>query len=385
MSSLWRRLALFNQGLAINHSFGKGLEATQCAIEHLGYVQIDTISVVERAHHHVLWNRIPDYDNNHLNQLVKRKSIFEYWYHAASYLPMRDYRFVLPQMASVRNGESRYFGRGDPHLMNEILARVRVEGELKLRHIDKNTKGENAGWWNSGPARRSVEQLFMQGDLMICSRNGMEKVFDLTERCLPPDLNLSMPSIDEYALYLFQTTLRSHGVFTWKQLLHLKVGEPIRNAMRKVIDEQLENGKIIEFKSPEGYPFYIHPQSLETLAQLKFGVKILSPFDNLIIHRERLSQLFNFEYKIECYVPAQKRLFGYFCLPVLYGDQLVARIDCKAHRRDKKLEVLSLHIEDKHKIEDKEHFISALNQELIRFCYFNQCTTLDQHVIDQCL
>jgi uncharacterized protein YcaQ len=104
MMSQWRRLALSKQGLASQRQFGTGLSGTRRAIEHLGYVQIDTLSVVERAHHHVLWNRVPGYDPSHLNQLVSKQHIFEYWYHAASYLPMRDYRYALPHMTSVRNG-----------------------------------------------------------------------------------------------------------------------------------------------------------------------------------------------------------------------------------------------------------------------------------------
>ena len=218
-----RRLALSHQGLATSSIFDEGLNGTRQAIEHLGYVQIDTISVVERAHHHILWNSVPHYKPSHLNQLVQQQHIFEYWYHAASYLPMQDYRYALPHMEMVRNGEHRYFNRGDAKLMNEILARVKDEGKIRLRDIEQKNKTNTGGWWNSSLARRSVEQLFMQGDLMISERHGMEKTFNLTERCIPNDLDLSMPTLDEYALYLLKTTLRAHGVFTWKQLIVLLV------------------------------------------------------------------------------------------------------------------------------------------------------------------
>ncbi|NUF16253.1 DNA glycosylase AlkZ-like family protein, partial [Acinetobacter lactucae] len=148
MISSLKQLTLFNQGLGKTSRFAKGLEGTLQAIEHLGYVQIDTISVVERAHHHILWSRVPDYDLSHLNSLVRERQIFEYWYHAASYLPMKDYRYALPAMMSVRKGESRYFNRGDQHLMDEILARVRAEGKIRLRDIDKNNKKSLGNWWN---------------------------------------------------------------------------------------------------------------------------------------------------------------------------------------------------------------------------------------------
>jgi len=215
MTSSLKKLTLFNQGLGKTSPFAKGVDGTLQAIEHLGYVQIDTISVVERAHHHVLWSRVPDYDLSHLNNLVRERQIFEYWYHAASYLPMKDYRYALPAMMSVRIGESRYFNRGDQHLMNEILARVRAEGRIRLRDIDKNNKKSLGNWWNTGPGRRAFEQLYMQGDLMICERNGMEKVYDLTERCLPENIDLSMPTLHEYAQYLliqrFEHMVHLHG------------------------------------------------------------------------------------------------------------------------------------------------------------------------------
>ena len=157
-----RRLALSHQGLVSPASFGTGLSGTRHAIEHLGYVQIDTISVVERAHHHILWSRVPDYQQSHLNQLVKQQHIFEYWFHAASYLPMQDYRYALPHMTSIRNGEHRYFNRGDQAFMNEILARAKAEGSIRLRNIEQGNKQNSGGWWNSSLARRSIEQLFMQ-------------------------------------------------------------------------------------------------------------------------------------------------------------------------------------------------------------------------------
>lgn len=381
MSSSFRRLALASQGLHRSHSFGEGLSGTQKAIEHLGYVQIDTIAVVERAHHHVLWNRVADYQLDHLNTLVNSKQIFEYWYHAASYLPIKDYRYVLPKMQSVRNGESQYFSRGDPHLMNEILARVQQEGRIRLRDLDKDLKGQHQGWWNSGPGRRSVEQLFMQGDLMIVERNGMEKVFDLRERCIPKHIDVSMPTLKEYALYLFYTTLRAHGIFTWKQVIHLQKGQLLRDAMREVIEEQIEEGLISVIKNQDGQTLYVETITLNQVLDVEWTVKILSPFDNAVIHRDRLKTLFGFDYKIECYVPASKRIYGYFSLPILYGDQLVARIDCKAHRQQKRLEVLSLHFEHNKNI-DSALILSLLNDELKRFAQFNQCHLIEDSLIN---
>ncbi|WP_284089369.1 winged helix-turn-helix domain-containing protein [Acinetobacter pittii] len=378
MTSSLKQLTLFNQGLGKTSRFAKGLEGTLQAIEHLGYVQIDTISVVERAHHHILWSRVPDYELSHLNSLVGERQIFEYWYHAASYLPMKDYRYALPAMMSVRKGESRYFNRGDQHLMNEILARVRAEGKIRLRDIDKNNKKSLGNWWNTGPGRRAFEQLYMQGDLMICERNGMEKGFDLTERCLPENIDLSMPTLYEYAQYLFNNTLRAHGAFTWKQLVHLKKND-LKETMRVVLKEHIDAGVVSAIKLENGQTLYVDVAAMEQKVSTDFGLKILSPFDNSLIHRDRLASLFEFDYRIECYVPAAKRVYGYFCLPILYQDELVGRVDCKAHRSIKELEVISLHLEKT--VKNKELFFFELEQELKRFAAFNQCSTINDKVI----
>ncbi|OTU43135.1 hypothetical protein CAT37_12330 [Acinetobacter pittii] len=378
MTSSLKQLTLFNQGLGKTSRFAKGLDGTLQAIEHLGYVQIDTISVVERAHHHILWSRVPDYELSHLNSLVGERQIFEYWYHAASYLPMKDYRYALPAMMSVRNGESRYFNRGDQHLMNEILARVRAEGKIRLRDIDKNNKKSLGNWWNTGPGRRAFEQLYMQGDLMICERNGIEKVFDLTERYLPENIDLSMPTLYEYAQYLFNNTLRAHGAFTWKQLVHLKKND-LKETMRVVLKEHIDAGVVSAIKLENGQTLYVDVAAMEQKVSTDFGLKILSPFDNSLIHRDRLASLFEFDYRIECYVPAAKRVYGYFCLPILYQDELVGRVDCKAHRSIKELEVISLHLEKT--IKNKELFFFELEQELKRFAAFNQCSTINDKVI----
>ena len=394
MNDLLRRLAITQQGLTTPSSFKQGISGTRQAIEHLGYVQIDTISVVERAHHHVLWNRVQQYDVNHLNQLVQQQQIFEYWFHAASYLPMKDYRYVLPQMEAIRNGQHRYFGRGDVKLMNEIMARAKDEGHIRLRHIDPSNKKKSGGWWNSSLARRSIEQLFMQGDLMICERNGMEKVYSLAEQCIPQNLDMRMPTLQEYARYLFDTTMKAHGIFTWKQLIHLKTGKAIRDAMREIVNEQLDAGTItcldklehsngIHHLDKEKQNIFIQINALEQLSHIPPKVKILSPFDNLVIHRERLKSLFQYDYRLECYVAAPKRVFGYFCLPILYGEHIVGKMDCKAHRAQKRFEVLSLHLEHeyfkKHKI-DRDHFIAELMKEIQSFAEFNQCPNIDENI-----
>ncbi|MBL4583477.1 MAG: YcaQ family DNA glycosylase [Pseudomonadales bacterium] len=373
--SKYKALTLSRQGLLAKKTFGSGLSGTLKSIEQLGYIQIDTLSVVERAHHHVLWSRVSGYELTYLNQLVNEQKIFEYWYHAASYLPMRDYRYALPRMNSIRNGENRYYKNLDQKLMNEIIKRVEAEGPLRLRDFDNKKTGPGS-WWNRGPGKRAMDALFMRGDLMVCERKGMEKVFDLTQRCLPEGIDISTPTLNEYASYLLNTTIRAQGVFTLKQLLHLETGKPIREAMNNALSQRIEAGTVTALPNLNSPSFYADSELLNEAPTVNpSAVQILSPFDNVLIHRDRLSALFKFDYKIECYVPAAKRVFGYFCLPILYGDQFVGRIDCKVHRAEQRFEVLSLHIEDNTCDQDK--FFPALKKELQRFAQFNGCPLLD--------
>lgn len=342
----WRQLALASQGLGARKKFGRGLAGTLNAIEHLGYVQIDTLSVVERAHHHVLWNRVPDYSSQYLNQLSSAGKIFEYWFHAAAYLPMRDYRFALPRMLSFRRDESPYFRSVDKVLMAETLARVRGEGVLKTRDLKESTKGKGV-WWDHGPGRRALDKLFMQGDLMIRERNGMEKLYVLPEHLLSPDVNQQEPTVDEMAAYLLDNAMRAHGVFTFGQLLHLRTGKPLRNAMRELLQLRMEQGAVHRLDDPahpDTYAVVAKPRA-ERLSHEDAEPRLLSPFDNAVIHRERLAQMFHFEYRLESYVPEAQRKYGYFCLPILWQGKFVGRIDCKADRRAARFHVHNMHLE----------------------------------------
>jgi len=377
MISSLRNIALRNQGLCNTAKFGEGLNGTIQAIESLGYVQIDTLSVVERAHHHILWSRVPNYSQDHLNILTREKKIFEYWFHAASYLPMKDYRFSLLQKESISRGENRYFNFSDRKLMHEILSKIKIDGELKLRNLEKGSKSNKGNWWNFGPARRALEQLFMQGDVMICERDGMEKVYNLRERCIPDNIDQSIPTIHEYALYLFDSTIRAHGVFTWKQLLHLKVGKELRESMNEILQEKIKSKEILKIKDIVSGEIYVDSKLFDEVHYTANNVKILSPFDNLVIHRDRLESLFNFNYRLECYVPVEKRIYGYFCLPILFGNSIVGRIDCKANRPEKKLEILSFHIEDKINNFDKKEFYQSLWSEILKFSSFNKCIEIE--------
>lgn len=342
-------------------------------METLGYLQIDTLSVVERAHHHTLWTRIPDYKTAYLDELVKEQKVFEYWFHAASYLPMRDFRFVLPQMEEVKQSKTHYYNV-DPRVMQYVLDAIRAEGPKKARDFESETK-KSGSWWNWKPAKTALERLFLNGDLMISERNGMQKTYDLTERVLPAAIDLTMPSPAEFAEYLVKTYLRAYGFTTPKQITHLKKGETLRKNVDDVLHNMLEE-QVLQKVAVEGFPDVFIPGELmeKPICKTTAGIRFLSPFDNSIIHRDRLKQLFDFDYRIECYTPKEKRQYGYFCLPILFGDTFIGRMDCKAHRKEKQLEVIHLHIENE-KI-DLELWGAAFATHLKQFATFNGCESI---------
>lgn len=369
-----RRLALHHQGLTKKNPFGSGKNAVVSAIEHLGYLQIDTLAVVERAHHHTLWARIPKYLSKHLDQAVRDGDVFEYWSHAASYLPMRDYRFALPNMMAIRRGELRYFSKVDKKVMREVYARIKTEGPLKARDFTSAKKASGT-WWNWKPAKMALEKLFMQGDLMICDRLGMQKMYDLTDRVLPDGSDTREPSMLEFAEYLIDATLRTHGFATFKTITHLRNKPGIRDAVQTVLQQKIEDGGILVIDIEDMPACYAQPDLFDKKVTVSgANVRILSPFDNFLIHRDRIRQLFGFDYRLECYMPKHKRTFGYFCLPILYQDNLVGSVDCKVHRDEQRFEVIHLNIDKE--IAFDEMFITRFIAELYRFAEFNGCGSI---------
>lgn len=366
-----RRLALAAQGLLQAQPFGRGVAGARQAIHHIGYVQVDTISVVERAHHHVLYCRVPQFSPDMTNQMLLDGDIFEYWAHAAAFLPMADFRFSLPYKQAIKSGQTHWFKKPDTKLMTELLARIRLDGPLRSRDIETST-AKRAGWWDWKPAKKALEQLYMQGDLMVCDRRGFQKSYDLTERVLPSGVNTTMPTMDEFAAHLLEQQLRCHGVVSLKGLTYLRRNTELRQAVKTLLDNRVAQGMLQQLQLSSGEVFFAEAEALDrSLPRLSNRMVILSPFDNSVIQRERLKTLFNYDYQIECYVPAAKRQYGYFCLPLLYRDAFVGRMDCKAHRKEKLLEIKALHFEP-HSFDD-EQLLTAFATAISKFCQFQGC------------
>ena len=369
-----RKLVLLSQRLPPAKSIGKASAATLSAIEHLGYIQVDTISVVQRAHHHTLWNRNPRYQASQLDQLIADKLAFEYWSHAAAYLPMRDYRFSLPRKQALANGEQEHWFERDKRLEKLVLKRIAAEGPLMARDFEHS--GKRIGEWKTKPAKRALENLYMQGDLMLLRRVNFQKVYDLTERVLPEDTNTSLPSQEEYTRFLITRYLRANGLGQAAEIAYLLPGA--KPLVSKTMQDMVSAGELRTFRVGSEH-FHSLPTSLKLLNKplARSKLKILSPFDNLVIQRKRMQTLFGFDYLIECYVPAAKRRYGYFTLPILWNGRLAARMDCKAERKESQLHIHHLALEPW--MEKTDSFFQALRKELESFMQFNQCKGLCAH------
>lgn len=388
-----RRIVLKAQGL---YGCEPSLTTPMAVIERLGYLQIDTIAVVRRAHHHVLWTRYPCDTEAVLHRLQSReRQIFEYWGHAMSYLPMKHYRFFLPRMINFRNPTSPW--AKDQHekaasILEDVLARIREEGPLAARDF-KSHRPNGGTWWDWKPAKVALELLYWRGDLMITERRQFQKVYDLTERVLPSEIVTAMPSEEEVARFLIGCALKAMGVATEREILKFMQPDSVRDSdwqavprsvMKAVLHQMTGDGELItvQIEGQAATPNYALPQTLADYkdvpsTSLEKRLVLLSPFDNLIIQRDRLKRFFGFEYRMECYVPEAKRKFGYFVLPLLWGTQFIGRMDAKAERKTGTLLIKRLDFELG--TDPGDGFPQVFAEAVTAFARFNRCDKVWLH------
>ena len=341
-------------------------------IRQLGYVQIDTISVVERAHHHVLWTRVPDYEQAHLRALNEEdRAVFDYWAHAASYLPMEYYPFSLYQKSRIDKG-SGFWRITDPKLETYVLQRIEAEGPLMSKDFQKEKNKPDLPW-RLPAINMVIRQLFMRGELMVAGRRSFQKCYDLPVRVLPEGISTKIPSAGEFAEHVVRRDLQAHGLVKLSEFGYL-LRVP-RKEYQKVLQKMMGAGEVVAvaIKGTDGSPYFAFCNQLDAfLPTKKKAFHILSPFDNLIIQRKRLAELFDFNYTLECYVPAAKRQFGYFGLPLLYGHQFVGLMDAKADRKSKVLHIKKLEWTGK----TSQTLLRAFDKKLKAFARFCGCTDI---------
>ena len=371
-----RQLALRAHGLDGGWALPSGKEGAAQVIERLGYVQIDTIHIIQRAHHHTLWTRFPQYAPKMLDDLfAKDRRVFEWWTHAMSYIPMRDYRFYAPRMGyDVLWGRQREWYDAHSDVITHVKERIQAEGPLGAADF-QHPKNTTNGWWDWKPAKQALEILASMGELMVTKRRNFQRIFDLTERVLPPDVDNTPPTDEELQRFIVRFALATGGV--------LRAGEvqwSRRKAAPDVVQAMVDEGTVAAFEVEglNGEMCYALSDVFESVMKSPNGephLHILSPFDNLIIDRRWLKAFFDgFDYTIECYVPAAKRKYGYFVLPILWGDRFVARLDSKADRKPKTFIVKRLLFEPG--FDEYDAVLPALVEKLRAFAAFNGCDTI---------
>ena len=284
---------------------------------------------------------------------------------------MRDYRFSLPRKKLFADGKQHWFKDKKP--TQYVYDRINAEGPLQSKDFEE--KKANTGWYEWKTTKQALEQLFMEGKLMVAGRKNFQKVYDLTERILPVGIDTKMPTEKEMAEHLILYGIQANGIVAEHEVSYLRKGhkEKVQKALKLLIKE----GVVIEIKIDtikESY--YTTADKLMALDDIKATkrVHILSPFDNAVIQRRRLQTFFDYDYTIECYVPAPKRVHGYFCLPLLYGDRFIGRMDCKAERSKGELIIQKLLLE--HGFTPTDAFLKALAKSTDEFAVFNNCESV---------
>ncbi|HEX3815783.1 MAG TPA: winged helix DNA-binding domain-containing protein [Mycobacteriales bacterium] len=336
-----RRIWLQAQRLDRREPFGSGPDATLTAVQHLGYVQIDTINVIERCHHHILWTRIPTYQRADLHRAQTiDKTVFEYFTHALAYVPTRDLRFFLADMKRQRQLPRMPWNRTVTDAdLRKVLTLLRKNGALTIQDITDDVLVEKDWAWASRkPSKRALDMHFGRGVVTVSERTGILKTYELMERHFGWD-KAPRPATDRQVLaYQLDRALRSQGLVSLDSVCHRAPNR--KPAMRQIIETRVRRKELmpVAIEGAAKTEHWARPETLEPIpAPNEELVHILSPFDPLIIQRKRLELFFDYEHRFEAYVPKEKRVFGYFALPVLVGDEIVAAIDLKTDRENKTL------------------------------------------------
>ena len=347
-----RRIALAAQGFGEERPSGPpDARALVAAIDRLGLLQIDSVNVLVRAHYLPLFSRLGPYDAALLDQVAyagRARALFEYWGHEASLLPVASHPLLRWRMARAEAGRGLYgrlhkFARLRRPFVQEVLAEVTDRGPIAASELSRGGRGGSGSWWAWSDGKAALEWLFWVGRVTTAARRRFERVYDLPERVLPEHvLAAAIPSEDEAHRALLRHAARALGVATARDLrdyFRLDVADT-----RPRLAELVEAGELSPARV-EGWtePAYLHP-SARAPRHLKARA-LLSPFDPVVWERQRAERLFDFHYRIGIYTPAADRAHGYYVLPFLLGDRLVARVDLKADRAARVLRVPSAHLE----------------------------------------
>ena len=355
--ALARRLAVSRQRLT-GPPVAADPEAIMSVVTDLGGLQIDPISVVARSHLLVLWSRLGGYDPADLEALLWReRRLFEYWTHAAAIVCTQDYPIhSLLMRRHPRHQQVRDWLAANQTLRRSILRQLRANGPLPTRAIEDRAEvaWQSSGWTGGRNVDRMLDLLWTQGRIMVDGRQGQQRVWDLAERVLPDWAPTRRPPEREVVRLAAQRSLRALGVATARDIdRHFTAYRyPGLDGVLAALERagRVERVRVAADGSEHPGPWYVHADDLPLLERLQASdwqprTTLLSPFDNLLINRERTERLFGFHYRMEIYVPKAARRYGYYVLPILHGDRLVGRVDPAMDRRSGRLVVHAIHAE----------------------------------------
>ena len=346
-AALARRIALAAQGFGDPRpSADVGTRQLRRVVERLAVVQIDSVNVLSRSHYLPAFSRLGDYPRAALDDLTARRhAVFEYWAHEASFLPVRLQPYLRWRMAAAAQhawGNMVRLQRERPGFVAEVLERVRAEGPLKAGDLLEGKRERSGEMWDWHAGKVALEWLFFTGEVTATHRTtSFEKVYDLTERVLPAAvLQTPTPDPADAIRELVRTASRALGVATERDLRDYFRLKPV--AARTAIEELADAGELQPVEvAGWGAPAWLDPEARRP--RWIRARALLSPFDSLVWERPRVERIFGFRYRLEIYTPAAKRVHGYYVLPFLLGDQLVARADLKADRQAGVLRVQAVH------------------------------------------
>ncbi len=347
---LARRLFLHRHALGDAPSgSGKGADLGGL-IDRLGFVQVDSIRTVARAHDLILYTRRQNYRPPALKRLLEKdRSVFEHWTHDASIIPARffphwQHRFDRDS-EKLRKGWKRWFRDGYEEQFDTILAHIRDSGPVTCSDVGQDEPRSKGGWWDWHPSKTALEWLWRTGALSISGRQNFQKIYDLTERVIPAAHRLEAPSASAHLDWACTEAMDRLGFATAAELAAFWAAVPVADA-RDWCARALREGRIIELRveGADGSlrPCFAWPEVMEAAQNLPPApprVRILSPFDPALRDRARAERLFGFFYRIEVFVPQAKRQYGYYVFPVLEGEKIIGRIDVKAFREESTLRV----------------------------------------------
>jgi uncharacterized protein len=363
-----RAIALAAQGLATPRPARTDAKQLRALVDQLGVVQIDSVNVLVRSHYLPAFSRLGPYDTSLLDRHAHKapRALFEYWGHEASLLPVALqplFRWRMARALEHAWGRMKRIAKQQPHLVRDVLALVAERGPVSASEIDLGGKKSRKGWWEWSDAKTAIEWLFWSGQVTSARRRGFERLYDLPERVLPARV-IAQPTPAEHDAHraLVERAARALGIASESDLRDY-YRLPLAGA-RTAVAELVEAG-VVQAVTVEGWkkPAYLHRDAQVPKAIDSERPALLSPFDSLVWFRDRTERLFGMKYRIEIYVPAPKRVHGYYVLPFLLGDRLVARVDLKADRHASALRVQASHVEPG---VAKARVASALTNELAR-------------------